>query len=369
MKITCTQENLYRGLLQAAHIANKSATLPILNNVLIKAENGSISLNTTNLEIGIKTIVRGKVEVEGEFTVQAKLLFDYISLLPKQNIDLEVVDQTLKVVCQNYKTSIKGLPASDFPIIPEIPKEKPVKIGVTTLKKALGQVIFSVTQDESRPEISGILMNFSGNLLTLVGTDSYRLAEKKIRIDSGLNSDIKIIIPLKTVQEVFRILTDDLDKEAVIYISSSQILFLLDGEAELISRLIEGNYPDYEQIIPQEGQTKAKINIDEMIKVVKSTALFCKPGINDIKIILDAREKEVIVSATNSGVGENTAKLEAEITGKDNEVVFNHRYLLDGLNNLGTKDGILELINDSAPGVLKPGDDDGYLYIVMPIRQ
>ncbi|MBU1131480.1 DNA polymerase III subunit beta [Patescibacteria group bacterium] len=369
MKFTCTQENFYRGLSQVVHVASKSATLPILNNVLIRAEDGSINLNATNLEIGIKTNLRGKIEQGGEFTVQAKLLFDYISLLPKEKIEIEIIEQTLHIVCQNFKTSIKGLSTADFPVIPEITKEKAVKIKANNLKQALAQVVLAVTLDESRPEISGVLMDFSGNILTLVGTDSYRLAEKKIKIDSELNGGIKVIVPLKTMQEVFRILDDEGDKEVTIYINNSQILFQLNSEVDLISRLIEGNYPDYGQIIPADNKTLASFEVDEMIKMVKSVSLFCKPGINDIKIVLIPDKKELVVTAANSSIGENLVKLEAEIKGNENEVVFNYRYLLDGLNNLNAKNGILGLNSESAPGVIKPEGDESYLYIIMPIRQ
>jgi DNA polymerase-3 subunit beta len=369
MKFTCTQENLSKGLSQVVHIVSRSATLPILNNVLIKAENGIIYLNTTNLEIGIKTVIRGKVEEGGEFTVQAKLLFDYISLLPKENVNFEVNEQILHINCQNYKTSIKGLAAADFPIIPEITKEKIIKIKASCLKAGLAQVIMAVSLDESRPEISGVLMNFSGKILTLVGTDSYRLAEKKVKIESDLVAEMKVIVPLKTMQEVFRVLGDGSDKEAIIYINNSQILFQLNSEVELISRLIEGSYPDYEQIIPPKNKTAAKFNVGEMIRVVKSTSLFCKPGINDIKVVLSPAKKEMVVAAANSGIGENVARFEAEVSGEKNEVVFNYRYLLDGLNNLDSKEGALELTNESAPGVVKSVGDDSYLYIIMPIRQ
>jgi len=369
MKFICTQENFYKGLNRVVNVASKSVTLPILNNVLIKTGEGGIVLSTTNLEIGVKTIVRGKVEKEGEFTIQAKLLAEFTALLPKENIKMELIEQALHIECQNYKTSIKGLTAADFPVIPEISKEKYVKVRVKDLKKALAQVIFAVTLDEARPEISGVLLKFSGNILTLTGTDSYRLAEKKIKTESELKEEIAVVVPLKTLQEVARILTDEPEKEVTVFINNNQILFQLDGEIELISRLIEGNYPDYEQIIPKSCKTTAKFDVNEIIKVVKSTSLFCKPGINDIKTTLVPEKKEITIMAANSSVGENTAKLEAEITGNDNKVVFNYRYLLDGLNNLGSKEGLLELTSESTPGIIKPEGDDSYLYIIMPIRQ
>jgi len=369
MKFICTQENFYKGLLRVVNVANKSTALPILNNVLIKVENSGIILSTTNLEIGIKTMVRGKVEKEGEFTIQAKLLFDFIGFLPKENIEVELIEQSLHITCQNYKTNIKGLPSTDFPVIPEIIKNKQINIKVKDLKQALSQVMFTVTQDESRPEISGVLMNFSNKILTLAGTDSYRLAEKKLKIESEIGEETKIIVPLKTLQEVFRILTDEAEKDISVYINNNQILFQLNSEVELVSRLIEGNYPDYQQIIPTSHKTQAKFSVVEMIKVVKSTALFCKPGINDIKTIIEADKKEIIVTATNSAVGDNIAKFESEINGEKNEVVFNYRYLLDGLNNLAVKEAIIELTNESSPGLIKPVGDDSYLYIIMPIRQ
>jgi len=350
-------------------VASKSATLPILNNVLIRVDDGMINLSATNLEIGIKTSLRGKIENPGEFTVRAKLIFDYISLLPKGNVNLELVGQTLQLTCQNYTTSVRGLLSTDFPVIPEIIKDNPIKIKSGKLKPALAQVISAVALDESRPEISGVLFNFSGDSLTLAGTDSYRLAEKKLKVDSQLKEDLKVILPLRTMQEVFRILSEVDEQEVTIYLNDSQALFQLNDEVELVSRLIEGNYPDYQQIIPASSKSMAKFDVAEMIKVVKSASLFCKPGINDIKIILTPSKKEMVVTAVNSGIGENVAKFEAEVTGEVNEAVFNYRYFLDGLSNLGGKEGRLELTSESAPGVIKSEADDSYIYIVMPIRQ
>lgn len=369
MKFTCTQENLNRGLNLASHIANRNTTLPILNNVLIKATGGVINLSTTNLEIGIAAQLRGKVEKEGEFTVQAKLLTDYINLLPRENVELELDDQTLYLKCGKYKTFIKGVAATDFPLIPEMERKESVTLKSGDLKNALGQVVFAVALDESRPEISGVLFSFSGKTLTIVGTDSYRLAEKKVKLNSSTAEDKKLIIPLRTLQEVHRILIDSPDEEITIYLNDNQILFKLNNEVELTSRLVEGQYPDYQQIIPTMSKTKAKVRTAELNRVVKSVSLFCKPGINDVKLDFKTDKNELVVSAVNSAVGENLVTVEAELTGDDNEAVFNYRYLLDGLNNLDSEEIEIELVSAATPGLIKPVKRDDYLYIVMPIRQ
>ncbi|MBT4763648.1 DNA polymerase III subunit beta [bacterium] len=352
-----------------SHIAGRSVTLPILNNILLEVKDGLINLSSTNLEIGIKTQLRGKIEKEGSFTVQAKLLADYINLLPKEKISLELKDQTVYIECQKHETYIKGLESSDFPVIPEVNKDKKVKLKSIDLKKALNQVMFSVTLDESRPEISGIFFSISNNKLLLVGTDSYRLAEKSIALTDSSGEEHKIIVPLRTLQELNRILSETNQEEIIIYINDSQIMFVLEDEVELVSRLIEGQYPDYKQIIPTESKTQTKVKVEELSRIIKSVSLFCKPGVNDVKLNLLEEKNELIVSAANSGIGENTVTLSTEISGIDNEVVFNYRYFLDGLSNLGEDEVVLELVNDNSPGVMKADKNGNYLYIVMPIKQ
>lgn len=186
MKFICTQENLNKGLTLVNHVASKNTTLPILNNVLLKIEDGTLKLSTTNLEIGMNCIIRGKVESEGEFTVQAKLLADYVNLLPKEQVELELVDNYLSIKCGKYKTKINGLKADDFPVIPNLPKEEIATATVKDFKNAVSQVIFAVANDDARPEISGVYFQFKGVELVMVTTDSYRLAQKHIMLSQGL---------------------------------------------------------------------------------------------------------------------------------------------------------------------------------------
>lgn len=367
MKIVCTQENLNKGLNLVSHIANKNSNLPILNNVLIKANKEGLTLITTDLEIGIKVFVRSKVVEEGDFTIEAKLLNNYVSLLPKENIDLSLVDGSLEIKSQNQETSIKGLDADDFPLIPEIEKNNEVLIPAADLKKALSQVLFAASLDSSRIEINAINFNFYKDTLTLVATDSYRLAEKKIKINNQ-HKEASLIIPLKTLQELNRIVAEQPEENLKLYFNENQILFVFDG-VELVSRVIDGRYPDYKQIIPSSFSTKAKCDLNKLIPAIKAVSLFCKQGINDIKLSFEEKSGEIIVSTASSHAGNSIARVAAEIKGENNDIIFNYRYLLDGLSNIDSQQIYLQLNNNSSPGLIQPADQQAYIYLIMPIRQ
>ncbi|XOU94241.1 MAG: DNA polymerase III subunit beta [Candidatus Kerfeldbacteria bacterium] len=366
MKITCTQENLSKGLQLVSHIASKNISLPILSNVLLKTENGILKLMTTNLEMGIICQVRGKVEREGSFTVQAKTLSDYINLLPKENIEIELEEQNLKIKSSNSKTSMKGMEASEFPLIPQVESEENIEIDGKILKNALNSVFFAVSFDETRPEINGVFFNFINNSLVLAATDSYRLAEKEI----SLNKEVKeqnFIVPIKTIQELVRIIGDE-DEMLQIKINDNQVVFSIAG-AKLSSRLIEGKYPDYKQIIPKEHKTLAIVNTGDLIKTVKRASLFCKTGSNDILIQFLIENSEITISANNMQIGESEAKQEVKLEGIENNIIFNYRFLLEGLQNIEDEECILEINTNTNPGLLRPKNKKDYVYIIMPIKQ
>ncbi len=366
MKITCTQENLSKGLQIVSHIASKNISLPILSNVLLKTEEGILKLMTTNLEMGIVCKVRGKVEKEGSFTVQAKTMSDYINLLPKENIVIELEDQNLKIKSNNSKTSMKGIESSEFPLIPQIESKENIEINGKILKNALNSVAFSVSFDDTRPEINGVYFNFTSNSLVLVATDSYRLAEKTIVLNKEVR-DQNFIVPIKTIQELVRIIGDE-DETLLIQTNDNQVVFSIDG-AKLSSRLIEGKYPDYKQIIPNEYKTLTVLNTSDLIKTVKRASLFCKAGSNDILIKFVIENNEIIISANNMQIGESEAKQEAKVEGVENNIIFNYRFLLEGLQNIEDEECILEINTNTNPGLLKPKNNKDYVYIIMPIKQ
>ena len=375
MKITSLQENLKSGLFYVSHIAGKNVNLPILNNVMLEAKEGNIKFITTDLEVGIVATVRGKIEEEGVFTVDAKVISEYIALLPNKKVDIRLKDKKLKIESENYKTIINGQVADEFPLIPQIDKKEYYKVDVEKFREALAQVIFAVSSAETRIELTGVLFDFSKEVLTLVTTDSYRLAERTIKIESNGMNEKQIIVPAKALQEVIRILSavknEDVGeekKELTIYTTENQILFTI-GTIELVSRLIEGQYPDYKQIIPQASGTTAVINKDEMLRAVKAAAIFSKAGINDINLDFPSNKNKVTITSASSQVGENTTEIDAKVSGKDNGIVVNYRYLLDGLNNIKNEDIKIDIIDGSTPCIFKSAAEDNYIYVIMPIKQ
>ncbi len=378
MKISSLQENFKTGLQNVSHLAGKNVNLPILNNILIDASNGNIKFISTNLEIGIISQVRGKIEQEGSFTVDAKIITDYINLLPNKKIELELKNNNLIIECDNYKTKIKTQPKDDYPIIPKIEENFKYSIDLEDFKKAINQVLFAVSTNETKIELAGVCFEFNKNDLILAATDSYRLAEKKIKIQNFSNKteDIqKIIIPAQVLQELIRVIsnkTDDVNDKnnniIQIIISDNQVLFIVK-EIKITSKLIEGQYPDYKQIIPTTPKTTIIINRNELIRAVKASSLFSKTGINDINLDFPKNKNKTIISSESGQTGESVIKLESIINGEDNGLIINYRYLLDGLNNIDDENVKLEIINNNTPCVLKGEKEKEWLYIIMPIKQ
>lgn len=366
MKLSCLQENLTKSLNVVSHITGKNITLPILNNVLLRAEKGVLKLETTNLELGIITVVRGKIEKEGAFTVQAKTINEFVNFLPNEKIDMELVAQDLKIKCKNTKTTIRGMDASEFPMIPRVEEKDPYIVKSSDFRTALSQTVFSVALDESRPEISGIFLSFGDKKLTIAATDSYRLAEKGMAFEKGSSKSKKVILPLRAAQELIRII--DESSEVSIYINENQVLFST-GQTSLVSRQIEGQYPDYKQIIPNEYKTKIILNKKEFEQAVKRVSLFCKPSINDITLQISSQNQTIMVSAANAQVGESETDVEAKVEGEENKIVFNYRYLLEGLQSMDADEVAIEIASSQAAALMKPKEKKDYLYLIMPIKQ
>jgi len=375
MKFSCTQENLNQILNIVSHIASKNNNLPILSNLLIKTENKNINISATNLEVGITSLLRGKVDVDGEILVDAKLLSNYISLLDKDRVDFELIEDDLKIECKKQKTKIKTQNTLDFPLIPKIEKSNPFIVSALKFKNAVYNIAFAVSNSDIRPEISGVFMSFLEKELVMAATDSYRLAEKKIDyLDNKNSQNHQIIVPVKTLQEVSRIIggfKGDVelvgDDNLEIYIEENQIIFNYNG-VELVSRLIDGQYPDYNQIIPNNFNTKIKVNVIDLIKAVKASSLFAKSGVFDIKMIF-SNSNNLSISASSSQVGENNSNIDIEKNGPDGEIVINYKYILDGLQNIQSEFVVIEIIDSNTPIIIKPEDVNDYLYLIMPIRQ
>ncbi len=377
MKFTSTQHNLSQGLQVVSHIASKNTTLPILNNVLIRAEKGVITLSTTNLEMGVSCTIRGKIDNEGSFTAQSRLLSDFVNLISTETVDIELVENTITVASAKTQTEIKGNPADEFPLIPAIAIQEPFACKIKDLKGALAQVVFATSHSETRPEISGVYMKFENGSLILAATDSYRLAEKSIKC-TGVESR-EVIVPQRALSELQRILSvleeSEEEDEVTIAFQDNQVQFSYKT-ITLTSRLIEGSFPAYQQIIPTNHTTRVLIDKGEFSKAVKTAALFSRLGVFDVLIAIE--QGKVTVSAHNTQVGKSSTEIEASVEGEATSIVLNHKFIADGLSAMSSAGLVIEMQGGSSPCVIRPAEtlegahaiaQQDYLYIIMPIKQ
>ncbi len=374
MKIICTRENLANILSLVNGIAGKNINLPILNNVLIKAEKNGVKLITTNLELAITVQMRAKIEEEGSFTVPAKTLSDFVNLLSDETVELSIQENELKLTCGKSTTKIKGMPAEEFPVVPDVESGRGYVIDRDELKNGLDKVNGSAAKNDIRPELAGIFFNFKGSekQIIMAATDSYRLAEKKIKITQG-DDDAQLIVPARTAMEINRVLTINKniggeEQQVRIVLSDNQIV-LRNNDVELMSRLVEGKYPDYTQIIPENFKTLATVNASQLTKEVKAASLFTAVGVNAVVFKVKPSAGVIDVSSSSTQAGEHRSELNCEASGEELSIMLNHRYVLDGLNNISSAECELKIVNSDSPCLFAPKDDKNYVYIVMPIRQ
>ncbi len=372
MKFTGTKENISQVLGLVGGIAGRQTSLPILTNVFIDAKESGVEVIGTNLEIAIKAHLRAKVETVGSFTVPAKMLADYINLLPDQQVTISLEGNELLVECGSSSTKIKGMPADEFPVIPEVAEEHAYAIEAQALKTSLQQIVIAASKNEIRPELAGLACNmfserFSG--MTLAATDSYRLAENKTKVAQGTDP-VSCIIPARTAYEIIRLLGIGNAEESNVrlWISENQIAIRY-GNVEMTSRLIDGTYPDYTQIIPEEFKTVATVPVDELTKRIKAASLFTTDGVNAVSFDLNVEQNTVGISSTSTQAGEHTTQLDGELVGEENSILLNHKYVLDGLQQIGNGQTQFCVNSGDAPCMFRPSESENYLYIVMPIRQ
>lgn len=373
MKIQILQEKLKKGLNIVERISLKSLTLPILNNILISAEKNFLKLTATDLEIGVNWWGLAKIEKEGKITIPSRLFSNFINLLPNKKINLEVQNNNLIIACENYKTQIKGLSAEEFPLIPKITESENIYFEASSFCRGLSQLVDIAILSTARPEISGIYFLFQKDFITMAATDSFRLGEKKIPLkNSSLKQEYSLILPQKTIREIINIFGEKTG-EIKMFFSPNQVMFEYPMEetphpqTQIISRLIEGEYPNYQEIIPKKFTTQLILNKAEFLNQVRTASLF-SGKINEVKIKVIPAEKKALIFSKSIDLGEYQSSILGKIKGEPIEISFNHRFLLDGLSNIGSSEVILELNGDSGPGVVKPMADDSYIYVVMPIK-
>lgn len=364
MKFTGTKENLKKALLLASRAIGSNTTLPVLNNLLLQTEKGQLKISSTNLELAIKTWIGGQIDEQGEITIPAKTITEHITNITDEKITLQTQKNNLVIDSKNTHSIVKGLPAEEFPLIPDIKEGIEVSIEGKTLAEGLSQVSFASAFSETQPELSGVLFNLEGRVLKIAATDRYRLAEKTLQTKDG-GGEKKVIVPNRVVTELARIM-GDIKKDVKIILSENQVLFKTD-DVEIISRLIEGKYPDYQEIVPKDFSTQIKIKTSELTSAFKLSGIFAQEN-NNVEVEVDTKKTALILNSTSQRAGSNTTEVSGEIMGGNNKIVFNYRYVLDCLNHTNEKKIILKLIDPSSPAMITVEGDDNYFYLVMPIK-
>ena len=363
------QENLARGLSIVSRAVSSRSTLPVLANVLLKTEDAGLKLTATNLEIGITYWVPGKIETDGATTVPAKLLTDLVNSLPAgDKIDLELTaGESLHLRSGRFETHIKGIDAEEFPAIQAAGERPTTRVAQDVLRKALNETTFAAASDEARPILTGVLARFEGNQLTLAAADNYRIAVKTIPILDAV-PETSVVIPARALNELARVLSDTNDAvEIVLAGGRNQVLFHLEG-VDLVSRLIDGQFPNYQQVVPKEHTTRAVLDREELLRAVRPAALIAHESANIVKFQVGGEGEAGITVSANAEVGDHVGQVEAAVEGNGTTIAFNARYLADVLTNVDAEQFALELNGPLSPGVFKPVGDDSYVHVVMPVR-
>jgi DNA polymerase III subunit beta len=383
MKLICTQENFKRAIYNSERVVSKQNTLPILNNILFETSKGGLKMSATNLEIGVEVKIAAKIEKEGKITIPAKLISSFINNIPPgENISLELVDQNMKIKCGNHKAVIKGLLADEFPLIPQKTTDYILELPAEKLRIIISKIISCAAANEARQELTGINMILGVNEVSFAATDSFRLAENILKIndkeinknqmESVIEKNNNLIIPSNTMSELLRVISFTDEQSVKIAIEDGQIFFDVDG-TKLVSRLINGKYPDYKNIIPKEFKTSVFVAKEEFQGAVKMASFFSNNKTSEIIIGVDGKNSNVTIEAKSVDVGESSSFIKGEIKGEDQKLVLNARYLLDGINALIGEKIIIKINNESSPIALTEQEGGGeiekkYIYILMPIK-
>jgi len=367
MKLICQQKQLLEGLFTVQKAINPHNTLPILGNILLKAEGQKLYLTATNLEIAITTSLPAEVKNEGKITIPAKILVSYIGFLKEGEVEFAVEDgSTLAIKAQGSKTKLKGIAAEEFPPIPLVEKEESFTLETNTLKEAIEAIVFCCATSTTRPVLSGVYFWGKGSELRLVATDSYRLGEKIISLsEKTFSEELKSIVPARTMQEFARILAGTKEKEAEVIASKNQILFRV-GLTELTSRLIEGKFPEYLQIIPTTSKTTALVSISELALGIKRVGLFARENNNNIRFLFAPKKVQITTDATE--VGSEESEIEAEVEGEENQIALNGQYLLDILQTLSGEKAQVKIEGKLSPVVIFPEKPSGLTQVIMPLK-
>ena len=376
MQLYCLQENLSRGLSVVQRAVATRTTLPITQNVFMATDNSRLKLAATNLEIAISTWVGANVEEEGSITIPARLLTEFVSSLPEERIDITSSDQplSLALTCARFRANINGQDAADFPPIPTVDEGIIGRIDVSVLQDAINRVAFAAATEDSRPVLTGIKVEITGDSFTFAAADGFRLAIYEGKLAEPVSEDISFILPARALQEVNRLIGGQTGSvEFTVTPQKSQALFRMDN-VELVSQLVQGTFPDYKQLIPESYDSRVVVSQDAFLRATRTASIFARDGSGIVRLHMssgtDDESGRVAVESRAEELGDNTGEIDAEVQGGDAKIAFNSKYLSDVLEVLGDGEVALETTTPSSPGVIKPASDSEshtYTHVVMPM--
>lgn len=358
-----TNRNL---LLESINIVQKAVpsktTLPILEGILFIAKNGKLTLVSTDLELGIETSISVDVIEQGSLVVSSRIIGEIVRKLPDADVEIEKKENIIYIKSENSEFKVLGLYQEEFPQLPSVEKDKGISISSSTLKEMIRQTIFAVSTDEIRPILTGTLMEVNGKNVTMVALDGFRMAVKNTEILSDEN--IKAVIPGKTLAELGKILNDS-EETVNIFTSKNQILFQT-GETTIISRLLEGEFINYSQLIPEEYKIKIKIQTDKLLDACERAALFARDSNNTIRFEIN---DDIMNIRSNSETGDVHEELMVAKEGEDIEIAFNPRYFIEALKAINNAEITIEFTTNVSPSIIKPANDSDFLYLILPVRR
>jgi DNA polymerase III subunit beta len=374
MRASVLQENLSRGLSIVNRAISSRPSMPVLHNVLLTTDEARLKLSATNLELGITTWTGAKVEEEGAITVPARIFHDLVNTLSPERIDMELDARTntLSLRCGGKSANIKGIDASEFPVVPEFEADSGIAVPAQPVREMIDQVVFAAAKEDNRPILTGILAKFEGSTFIMAAADGYRLSVRSTELETPVEKPFSLIIPAKTLGELARIISEN---DTVVHISipsgRSQIMFHLET-ADIVSQLIDGKFPDYDQIIPKAHNTTTQVYTSEFLRACKYSEIFARDAANTTRIRIAPGESNLVpgqmhVIAQSQEKGDNEGVLEASVDGPGLEVSFNVRYLIDVLSVISEEQIVLETNGTSSPGVIKPLGRKDFTYVVMPM--
>ena len=373
MKLSCTQENLNKGLNIVGRAVATRTTLPITNNVLLASDDGRLKLVATNLEMAITCWLGAKIEEEGTITVPARLLTEFVSSLPNDTIDVQLSPQTktLGLKCARFEARISGVDAKDFPPIPSVDDGVKTTVEVEALRQGINKVVFAAATEESRPVLTGVSARFENESLVLAAADGFRLAVYELPITTAVSQKTEVIIPAHTLAELNRLVADQEEPvDITLNPNKSQVLFRLQN-INLVSQLIQGTFPNYSQLVPQSYTTRVIVNVNDFLQATRTASIFARDGSGIVRLMVtpggEASPGKLAVSARSEEIGDDVGEIDATVEGDESKIAFNGKYLTDVLSVLHESQVALEITNPSSPGLIRPVGTDNYTHVIMPM--